>query len=262
MCTSIKTVILAGGLGTRLSEETVIKPKPMVEIGGQPMLWHILKLYNHYGFQEFGVALGYKGDLIKRYFLDFREMTTDLTIDLQAGTTYLHERPSEPWKVTLIDTGHDTQTGGRIRRMKEWIGSDSVFMATYGDGVGDIDLRALLDFHRSHGKLATVTAVRPAARFGGIRLEGDQVAGFAEKPQAGEGWINGGFFVLDRRVLDYIDGDGTVWEREPLERLTAEGQLMAYCHEGFWHPMDTLRERNVLEGLWASGQAPWKVWKD
>ena len=258
----MKTIILAGGLGTRLSEETESRPKPMVEIGGQPMLWHILKLCGHYGFQDFGIALGYKGELIKRYFLGFRELTSDLTIDLQAGTTYLHEQPPEPWKVTLMDTGQATQTGGRIRRMGQWIGSDPLFMATYGDGVGNIDLGALIAFHKSHGRLATVTAVRPPARFGGIRLEGDRVAGFAEKPQAGEGWINGGFFVLDRRVLDYIDGDATIWERQPLERLTAEGQLMAFCHEGFWHPMDTLRERNVLEGLWASGNAPWKVWKD
>ncbi len=256
----MKTIILAGGLGTRLSEETVVKPKPMVEIGGQPMIWHIMKLYAHHGFQDFGVALGYKGELIKRYFMDFRELTSDLTIDLQEGRTITHHGPREPWRVTLMDTGQDTQTGGRLKRMGEWIDKDTTFMATYGDGVGDIDLKNLLAFHQSHGKLATVTAVRPPARFGGIRLDGQQVVGFAEKPQAGEGWINGGFFVLDRRVLEYIDDDPTIWEREPMERLTREGQLMAYCHEGFWHPMDTLRERNVLESLWASGNAPWKIW--
>jgi len=257
----IKTVILAGGLGTRLSEETVVKPKPMVEIGGRPILWHIMKLYSHHGFNDFGIALGYKGELIKHYFLDFRVMQSDLTVDLQSGRTEVHDAPTEPWRVRLVDTGHDTMTGGRLRRMKPWIGEDPLFMATYGDGVGDIDLRALLDFHRSHGKLATVTAVRPPARFGVIRLEGRRVAGFAEKPQAGEGWINGGFFVLDRRVLDYIDGDETPWEHEPIERLTAEGQLMAYCHKGFWQPMDTFREKQMLEHWWVSGKAPWKVWE-
>jgi len=256
----IKTVILAGGLGTRLSEETVVKPKPMVEIGGHPILWHIMKLYSHFGFNDFGIALGYKGELIKNYFLDFRIMQSDLTVDLQSGGTEVHDAPAEPWRVRLMDTGHDTMTGGRLRRMKPWIGEDPVFMATYGDGVGDIDLRALLDFHRSHGKLATVTAVRPPARFGGIRLEGHRVAGFAEKPQAGEGWINGGFFVLSRKALDYIEGDTTPWEGAPLERLTEEGQLMAYCHEGYWQPMDTLRERNILDNLWNTGRAPWKVW--
>lgn len=256
----IKTIILAGGLGTRLSEETIVRPKPMVEIGGHPILWHIMKLCTHFGFRDFGIALGYKGELIKRYFLDYQELTSDLTVDLQAKTVLPHGGPSEPWRVTLKDTGHDTQTGGRLRRMGDWIGSDPLFMATYGDGVGNMDLGALLAFHQSHGKLATVTAVRPPARFGGIRLEGNRVAGFAEKPQSGEGWINGGFFILDRRVLDYIEGDASIWEREPMERLTAEGQLMAFCHEGYWQPMDTLREKNLLEDLWKRGEAPWKVW--
>jgi glucose-1-phosphate cytidylyltransferase len=256
----MKTIILAGGLGTRLSEETTVKPKPMVEIGGHPMLWHILKLFGHHGFRDFAIALGYKGELIKRYFLDFNTCHSDLVVDLARGEVQLGSALAEPWKVHLVDTGQATQTGGRIRRFRDWVGADPAFMVTYGDGVGDVDLPALLAFHRSHGRLATVTAVRPPARFGGIRLEGGRVAGFAEKPQAGEGWINGGFFVLNREVLDYIAGDDTIWEREPLERLTAEGQLMAYCHEGFWHPMDTLRERNVLEELWASGRAPWKVW--
>ncbi len=260
MESSMKTVILAGGLGTRLSEETVVKPKPMVEIGGHPILWHIMKMYSHYGFNDFGIALGYKGEMIKNYFLDFRIMQSDITVDLKLGATEVHGAAVEPWRVKLLDTGHDTQTGGRLKRMKPWIGGDPIFMATYGDGVGNIDLQALLAFHRSHGKLATVTAVRPPARFGGIRLEGQQVAGFAEKPQAGEGWINGGFFVLSREVLDYIDGDATPWEGPPLERLTEEGQLMAYCHEGYWQPMDTLRERNILDTLWNTGRAPWKVW--
>ena len=257
----IKTVILAGGLGTRLTEETTLKPKPMVEIGGQPMLWHIMSMYSGHGFREFLVALGYKGDLIKQYFLSFHAMNSNLSLDLAKGETRFHAPTTPPWKVHLIDTGSATMTGGRIRRMREYLGDDPLFMVTYGDGVADVDLGALLAFHRAHGRLATVTAVRPPARFGEIRIDQGRVTGFAEKPQVGEGWINGGFFVLDRRVLDYIDGDDTIWERGPMERLVAEGQLMAYCHEGFWHPMDTLRERNVLEQLWNSGKAPWKNWE-
>ncbi|WP_243330343.1 glucose-1-phosphate cytidylyltransferase [Mesoterricola sediminis] len=256
----MKTVILAGGLGTRLAEETGVRPKPMVEIGGQPILWHIMNIYAHYGCMEFLVALGYKGELIKQYFLDFRTRTSHLYLDLASGETRFHGSVPPPWKVHLIETGAQTMTGGRILRMREHIGDDPLFMVTYGDGVADVDLGRLLAFHRAHGKLATVTAVRPPARFGDIRLQDGRVMGFAEKPQVGEGWINGGFFVLDRRVLDYIDGDATIWEREPMERLVAEGQLMAYCHEGFWQPMDTIRERTVLEGLWASGNAPWKIW--
>ena len=257
----IKTVILAGGLGTRLTEETTLKPKPMVEIGGQPMLWHIMSMYSGHGFREFLVALGYKGDLIKQYFLSFHAMNSNLSLDLAKGETRFHAPTTPDWKVHLIDTGSATMTGGRIRRMREYLGDDPLFMVTYGDGVADVDLGALLAFHRAHGRLATVTAVRPPARFGEIRIDQGRVTGFAEKPQVAEGWINGGFFVLDRRVLDYIDGDDTIWERGPMERLVAEGQLMAYCHEGFWHPMDTLRERNVLEQLWNSGKAPWKNWE-
>ena len=257
---SIKTIILAGGLGTRLSEETVVKPKPMVEIGGHPILWHIMNIYAHHGYGEFIVALGYKGDLVKDYFLRFNAMKGDLTVDLARGTHLVHDGQHPQWKVHLADTGQDTQTGGRLLRLRKWVEKDQLFMMTYGDGLADVDITALLAFHRRHGKLATVTAVRPPARFGGITFDGDRVAKFAEKPQVGEGWINGGFFVLDRKVLDYIDGDLTLWEHGPLERLTAEGQLMAYRHEGYWQPMDTLREKQLLESLWQSGRAPWKVW--
>jgi glucose-1-phosphate cytidylyltransferase len=256
----LKTVILAGGLGTRLSEETVVKPKPMVEIGGQPMLWHIMNIYAHQGFGEFVVALGYKGEIVKDYFLRFNAMSSDLSVDLATGATQVHDGDHPRWKVHLADTGTETQTGGRLLRLRKWLEHEELFMMTYGDGVANIDLAALLAFHRRHGRLATVTAVRPPARFGGITFDGDRVAGFAEKPQVGEGWINGGFFVLNRKVLDYIDGDLTLWEKEPLERLTAEGQLMAYRHEGYWQPMDTLREKHLLETLWQSGRAPWKVW--
>jgi glucose-1-phosphate cytidylyltransferase len=257
---NLKTIILAGGLGTRLSEETVLKPKPMVEIGGQPMLWHIMNLYAHHGFKEFIVALGYKGELIKEYFLDFRAFCSDLSIDLATGETSIRTREFQPWKVHLVDTGQATQTGGRIKRLRDWVGDDNTFMVTYGDGLGNVNIPALLAFHQAHGKLATVTAVRPPARFGSIEMEDDQVVHFAEKPQTGEGWINGGFFVLDRRVFDYIEGDDTLWERTPLDQLSREGQLMAFKHEGFWQPMDTLRERHLLEELWNTGKAPWKVW--
>ena len=257
---SMKTIILAGGLGTRLSEETTVKPKPMVEIGGQPLLWHIMNIYAHHGFGEFVVALGYKGEMVKDYFLRFHALSADLTVDLAAGTHQVHGRQHPPWKVHLADTGLDTQTGGRLLRLRKWLEGDDLFLMTYGDGVADVDLTALVAFHRRHGRLATVTAVRPPARFGGITFDGDRVAGFAEKPQVGEGWINGGFFVLDRKVLDYIDGDHTAWEHAPMERLCAEGQLMAYRHEGYWQPMDTVRERNQLEQLWQSGRAPWRVW--
>jgi len=256
----MKTIILAGGLGTRLSEETVVKPKPMVEIGGHPMLWHIMNIYAHFGHEEFVVALGYKGELIKDYFLRFNAMNSDLSVDLASGAARVHDGNPIRWKVHLVDTGQDTQTGGRIRRLGAWLEEDEDFMMTYGDGVADVDIPALLAFHRGHGRLATVTAVRPPARFGGITFEGDRVVGFAEKPQVGEGWINGGFFVLNRKVLDFIPDDRTLWEKEPLERLTAEGQLMAYRHEGYWQPMDTVREKNLLEDLWRGGRAPWKVW--
>jgi glucose-1-phosphate cytidylyltransferase len=256
----MKTIILAGGLGSRLSEETVLKPKPMVEIGGKPMLWHIMNIYAAFGVDEFVVALGYRGEVVKEYFLNFFALNNNISLDLANGKTVVHEGNQPRWRIHLVDTGLHTQTGGRVKRLARWLGDDRTFMLTYGDGVADVDVRALLKFHESHGKLATVTTVRPPARFGGIVFEGDRVSEFTEKPQTGEGWINGGFFVLERGALDYIDGDETLWERDPLERLAADGELMAFRHEGFWQPMDTLREKKVLEDLWASGRAPWKVW--
>ncbi len=256
----MKAVILAGGLGSRLSEETVARPKPMVEIGGKPILWHILNIFSCYGVNEFIIAVGYRAEVIKEYFLNFYAFTGNLTIDLANGGTTVHRGNAPRWKVHLVDTGMNTQTGGRIKRIEHWLGDDEKFLATYGDGVADIDIRALLRFHESHGKLATVTTVRPPARFGQMIIDGQKVQEFSEKPQTGEGWINGGFFVLNRKVLDYIDGDATLWEREPMEHLARDGQLMAYRHEGFWQPMDTLREKRLLDDLWNSGQAPWKLW--
>ena len=257
----MKVVILAGGIGSRLSEETTVRPKPMVEIGGKPILWHIMNIFAAHGFDEFVIALGYRGEFIKDYFINFYSLNNDITVDLASGATTVHPGREQPrWKVHLVDTGASTQTGGRVKRLRDWLGDDQTFLMTYGDGVADVDLRALVGFHRAHQKLATVTTVRPPARFGGIQFEGDRVSEFTEKPQTGEGWINGGFFVLDRRVLDYIDGDATLWEREPLEHLAADGQLMAFRHDGFWQPMDTLRERRLLEDLWTTGTAPWKVW--
>jgi glucose-1-phosphate cytidylyltransferase len=256
----MKVAILAGGLGSRIQEETEVKPKPMVEIGGRPMLWHIMKLYAHQGFRDFVVALGYKGDYVKRYMVDYVALEGDLTIGLREGRVEAHGTGDrDDWNVALVDTGQTTNKGGRIKRLAPYLGTGT-FMLTWGDGVSDIDLRRLLEFHRGHGKLATLTAVRPPARFGHIELEGDVVSEFSEKPQAGEGWINGAFFVLEQEVLDYIDGDDTEWEKEPLERLAADGQLMAYRHDGFWQCMDTLRERKLLEQLWDAGNAPWKVW--
>lgn len=260
MVDSIKTIILAGGMGTRLSEETVVRPKPMIEVGGKPLLWHLMNIYGAHGFNEFIVALGYKGEVIKEYFLNFHALNSNLTVDLNTGQHFALPTAPIPWNVHLVDTGLNTQTGGRIKRLASWLETENTFFLTYGDGLGDVDLPALLSFHKRHGKLATITAVRPPARFGGLTLEGDRVVRFSEKPQAGEGWINGGFFVLDRRVLDYIGGDATLWELDPLERLAKEGQLQAYRHEGFWQPMDTLREKHLLESLWESGKAPWKVW--
>jgi glucose-1-phosphate cytidylyltransferase len=256
----MKVVILAGGFGTRLTEETETKPKPMVEVGGRPVLWHIMKSYAHYGFKEFAVALGYKGDVIKRYFLDYAKLQSDFTVNLSSGDVMRRGSAIDDWTVHLVDTGAQTLTGGRIRRMGPLLGRET-FMATYGDGVCNVDLGALLAFHRRHGKLATVTAVRPPARFGGLVFAGDRVVEFTEKPQIGEGWINGGFFVLEPAVLDYIDGDGTTFEAEPLERLAADGQLMVYRHDDFWQCMDTLRDLRLLESLWSSGKAPWKHWE-
>jgi glucose-1-phosphate cytidylyltransferase len=254
----MKTVILAGGLGTRLSEETVVMPKPMVEVGGKPILWHILNMYSGYDFREFVIALGYKGEVIKDYFLNFYALNNDLSIDLARGSTKIHDRNQIDWIVHLVDTGSQTQTGGRLKRLRHWIGRDT-FMMTYGDGVADVNIKDIVAFHRAHGKLATVTTVRPPARFGNISFEGSHVAAFTEKPQTGEGWVNGGFFVLEPEVLDYIDGDDIIWERDPLERLAQEKQLMAYRHHGFWQPMDTLREKRLLEDLWQSGKAPWMM---
>jgi len=254
----MKTVILAGGLGTRLAEETDATPKPMVEIGGLPILWHIMKIYAAHGFDEFLVALGYRPEVVKNFFLNYHHLRNDLTITGE-GKVEVHDGSREGWRTHLIDTGIDTQTGGRIKRLQAWL-DDGTFMLTYGDGVADVDLAQLVEFHRGHGKLATVTAVRPPARFGGLSFEGDLVVEFTEKPQIGEGWINGGFFVLEPDVLGYIDGDDTIWEREPLERLAEEGQLAAYRHDGFWQPMDTLRDVRLLESLWQSGDVPWKVW--
>ncbi len=257
----MKVIILAGGLGTRLAEETEIKPKPMVEIGGRPILWHIMKIYATQGFREFVVALGYKGDDIKNYFLNYYYLRNDVTIHVANGYREVHNGGREDWIVHLIDTGLATQTGGRIKRLASWVGRET-FAMTYGDGVADVDIQEVVAFHRKHGKLATVTAVRPPARFGGLSFDGDLVTRFVEKPQIGEGWINGGFFVLEPGVLDYIEGDDTLFEREPLERLAEDGQLVAYRHERFWQGMDTLRDVRLLESLWRAGNAPWKVWKE
>jgi glucose-1-phosphate cytidylyltransferase len=255
----MKVGILAGGLGTRLAEETEVKPKPMVEIGGQPILWHILMHYSRYGYQEFVIALGYKGEYIKRWMREFASLHSNMTVRTGNGTVTLHDRHQQDWTVDLVDTGQDTATGGRIKRLKDWLG-DGTFMLTWGDGVSNIDLDALLRFHRSHGRLATLTAVRPPARFGHLELDGDRIVEFTEKPQTSEGWINGAFFVLEPGVFDYVDGDAIQWEREPLERLAADGQLMAYRHESFWQCMDTIRDKKLLEKLWAEGMAPWKTW--
>ncbi len=256
----MKVVILAGGLGTRLSEETTNKPKPMVEVGGKPMLWHIMNIYAHQGFDEFIVALGYKGESIKEYFLNYYAINNDLSIDLATGQTTIHGSKASPWRVHLVDTGHSTQTGGRLRRLRAHLKDEESFMFTYGDGVADIDLKRLLAFHREHGRLATVTTVKPPARFGRIGFDGDRVDEFYEKPEDSEGWINGGFFVLHPQAIDYIDADETPWEREPLVRLAADRQIMGYRHVGFWSCMDTLREKNLLEELWSGGVAPWKTW--
>ena len=256
----MKAVILAGGLGTRLAEETVVRPKPMVEVGGRPLLWHVMKIYAAHGITEFIVCLGYKGVQVKEYFVNFRLHASDVTVDLEAGDCTFHQSRAEPWRVTLVDTGDDTQTGGRLKRIARYLGGDDTFCMTYGDGVADVDIGALLAFHRAHGRRATVTAVRPPGRFGALEREGDRVRSFAEKPPGDGGSINGGYFVLSAGTLDLVEGDATVWEQGPLETLAREGELMAYDHPGFWQPMDTLRDRNLLERLWAEGRAPWKVW--
>ena len=256
----MKAIILAGGFGTRLSEETNSRPKPMIEIGGKPILWHIMNIYAVHGINEFIIAAGYKAEVIKEYFLNFYAINNDITIDLATGNTIIHSGNQPDWKIHLIDTGLHTQTGGRLKRLKKWLGEKETFLFTYGDGVADININELLAFHKSHGKLATVTTVRSPARFGRIAFQGDKVTDFYEKPQAAEGWINGGYFVLDPKVIDHIEGDETIWERSPVERLARDGQLMGYRHYGFWSCMDTLKEKNILEELWNSGKAPWKIW--
>ena len=256
----MKVAILAGGAGSRLAEETETKPKPMIEIGGRPILWHIMMHYYRYGFQDFVIALGYKGEVIKRYMVDYCSLNSNLTVKLRNGEVKVQDGPVPDWTVELVDTGIPTLTGGRIKRLAPYLRNET-FMLTWGDGVSDVNLHDLLAFHRSHGKLATLTAVRPPARYGHLVFENDQVAQFSEKPQTAEGWINGAFFVLEPSVFDYIDGDSTQWEKEPLERLAQEGQLMAYRHSSFWQCMDTLRDKYVLEKLWQSGNPPWKTWE-
>jgi len=256
----MKAVILAGGLGTRISEETYLKPKPMIEIGGRPILWHILKLYSAHGINDFIICCGYRGYVIKEYFANYFLHMSDVTFDMSSNIMEVHQRKAEPWRVTLVDTGDDTLTGGRLKRVACYLKNEEAFFFTYGDGLADIDITTQVAFHRSHARLATVAAVQPPGRYGALRLKGTTVSGFIEKPQGDGGRINGGFFILSPRVLQYIDGDNTSWEGSPLEQLAFEGQLMAYEHNGFWLPMDTLRDKNQLEELWQTGCAPWKIW--
>lgn len=256
----MKVAILAGGVGTRLAEETSVRPKPMVEIGGRPILWHIMMHYSRYGYREFAIALGYMGEVIKKYMIDYCSLHSSITVKVRTGDVVRHNDNHPDWTVDLVDTGIATLTGGRIKRLAPYLGNET-FMLTWGDGVSNVDLHALLKFHRSHGKLATVTAVRPPARFGHMVFDGDHVAEFSEKPQTSEGWINGAFFVLEPGVMDYIDGDDTQWEREPMEGLARDGQLMAYRHDSFWQCMDTLRDKKLLQDLWDHGHAPWATWE-
>jgi glucose-1-phosphate cytidylyltransferase len=257
----MKAVILAGGLGTRLSEETSLRPKPLVEIGGRPILWHILKIYSHYGINDFIICLGYKGYLIKEYFAKYYLHSADVTIDLAVNRVEMHRSDCEPWRVTLIDTGANTMTGGRLKRVLPYLKDEEMFCFTYGDGVSDVNIGHLIDFHRNHGKAATVTATQPRGKFGALEIrQDDQVAEFTEKPHGDGRWVNGGFFVLSPWVMEYIAGDETYWERAPMEQLAREGQVVAFKHRGFWQPMDTLHDKNLLEELWSAGNAPWKVW--
>lgn len=256
----MKAVILAGGLGTRIAEETYLKPKPMIEIGGRPILWHIMKTYSAHGVNDFVICCGYKGYIIKEYFANYFLHMSDVTFDMANNKMKVHQKKAEPWKVTLVDTGEDTLTGGRLKRVVDYIKNEDAFCFTYGDGVSNVDIRASIEFHRQHGKLATVTAVQPPGRYGALERSGDQVTGFAEKPRGDGGLINGGFFVLSTRCLDLIEGDHSSWEGEPLTMLAEMGEMMAYEHNGFWQPMDTLRDKNHLEELWASGKAPWRIW--
>ena len=257
----MKAVILAGGLGTRLSEETSSRPKPMVEVGGRPILWHIMKLYSHYGVNDFVICCGHKGYSIKEYFMNYFTHQSDITINLRDNSTTIHKKRAEPWSITLVDTGASTMTGGRLARVKEYIQDEEEFFFTYGDGVANIDIKATLDFHRAHGKLATLTAVSPPGRFGALDINGDRVERFVEKPVGDGGKINGGFFVLSPKVIELINGDASVWEQEPLQALAKKGELFCFQHQEFWQPMDTLRDKNYLEELWKSGAAPWKIWE-
>jgi glucose-1-phosphate cytidylyltransferase len=256
----MKVVILAGGLGTRLSEETEMRPKPMVEIGGRPVLWHIMKIYSSHGLNDFIVCCGYKGYMIKEYFANYFLHNSDVTFDMTSNRMSVHHNHAEPWKVTLVDTGENTMTGGRLKRVRDFL-DDEDFCFTYGDGVGDVDIAGLVAFHRRHGKAATVTAAQPPGRFGALNIKGDRVLSFKEKPVGDGGWVNAGFFVLSPSVIDYVEGDATTWEHEPVERLAKEGQLHVRLHRGFWQPMDTLRDKILLDNLWKSAQAPWKTWQ-
>jgi len=256
----MKLVLLAGGLGTRISEETSTKPKPMVEIGGKPILWHIMKIYGAHGVTDFIICCGYKGYIIKEYFANYFLHMSDVTFDMENNQMHVHQRYAEPWRVTLVDTGQDTMTGGRLRRVRDYVRDEEAFCFTYGDGLADVDISAQIAFHRAHGKLATVTAVQPPGRYGALDIDGQAVNGFVEKPQGDGGWINGGYFVLSPKVIDEIEGDNASWEGSPLRALAGRGEFRAFMHKGFWQPMDTLREKVMLEDLWQSGNAPWKVW--
>ena len=256
----MKAVILAGGMGTRLSEETVVRPKPMVEIGGRPILWHILKIYSQHGINDFLICCGYRGYLIKEYFANYFMHMSDVTFDMRENRMHVHQSVAEPWRVTLVDTGENAGTGGRLLKIGSFLEGENIFCMTYGDGVSDLDISAAIEFHRNHGKLVTVTAVQPPARFGGLGIEGTAIHSFQEKPRGEGGWINGGFFVLSPEVLNEIQGESSMFEREPMQSLTAKDQVQAFFHRGFWQPMDTLRDKQRLEELWASGRAPWKTW--
>jgi glucose-1-phosphate cytidylyltransferase len=257
----MKAVILAGGLGTRISEETHLKPKPMIEIGGKPILWHIMKMYSAHGVNDFIICCGYKGYVIKEYFANYFLHMSDVTFDMASNRMEVHQQHAEPWRVTLVDTGEETMTGGRLKRVVPYLSGEKEFCFTYGDGVGDVDITALIDFHRASGKLATLTATQPPGRFGALSLSGEQVTSFKEKPQGDGNWINGGFFVLSPKVIERIAGDATLWEKEPMESLANDGEFSAYFHRGFWQPLDTLRDKTLLEELWSRGKAPWKVWR-
>jgi glucose-1-phosphate cytidylyltransferase len=256
----MKAVILAGGLGTRISEETIVKPKPMVEIGGKPILWHIMKIYSAHGINDFIICLGYKGYVIKEYFANYFLHTSDVTFDMASNSMKVHQNSAEPWRVTLVETGEQTMTGGRLKRVAQHLDPNEDFCFTYGDGVSDVNISQLVQFHKQHGKMATMTAIQPPGRFGVLNLQQEEIVGFQEKPSGDGSWINGGFFVLSPKVVNYIQDDATIWERQPLERLASEGQVSAYFHNGFWQPMDTLRDKTHLEELWNNGQAQWKQW--